>query len=141
MDEKALEAAARAMHSADVEPRRFDKHWIVRPWGEQTPEARTHWTRLAQAAITAYREASGEARDKDRSRAEYGWLVEDSRNHSSGIRYRMWGLMGPEWTNDPNKALRFARREDAEAFARDDEDAWHIVEHMWLTIDTALEGK
>lgn len=66
MDEQALEAAARAMHSADVEPRRFDKHWIVRPWGEQTPEARTHWTRLAQAAITAYLEASGEARDSKR---------------------------------------------------------------------------
>lgn len=76
-----------------------------------------------------------------RSRDEYGWLVEDSRNHPSGIRYRTWGDFGPEWTNDPNKALRFARRQDAEMFARDDEDAWHIVEHMWPAIDAARGGE
>lgn len=93
-----------------------------------------------------YEEAIGDLQDKlaeaeRRSRDEYGWLVEDSRNHPSGVRYRTWGDFGPEWTNDPNKAIRFARRRDAEMFARDDEDAWHIVEHMWPAIDSARGGE
>lgn len=58
-----------------------------------------------------------------RSGAEaVAWVVSDGQD----ARWRMWGDSGPEWTTDREKALRFARRDDAEAFARDDEDAWHI---------------
>lgn len=54
--------------------------------------------------------------------ATLGWVVADGQ----GARWRMWGDSGPEWTADRDKALQFARRSDAEAFARDDEDAWLI---------------
>ncbi len=52
----------------------------------------------------------------------FGWIVADGQ----GERWRMWGDSGPEWTADRSKALRFARRDDAEAFAANDEDAWSI---------------
>lgn len=42
-------------------------------------------------------------------------------------RFRCWGQLGPEWTEDRDAALRFARRQDADAFAAEDEDAWAIV--------------
>lgn len=43
---------------------------------------------------------------------------------------------GPGWTKDLNKALWLARRDDAERYCADDEDAWHIrrvseVRRMW----------
>jgi hypothetical protein len=47
---------------------------------------------------------------------EYGWLVEGSENG-----WASWLVMGPvgfEWTVDSFKALRFSRKEDAEAVAR-----------------------
>jgi hypothetical protein len=52
-----------------------------------------------------------------------GYIVGDG----SGTRFRVWGEMGPDWTTDRTKALRFARREDAEAFAADDIDGWAIL--------------
>lgn len=62
--------------------------------------------------------------------SEIGWLVEDSRNNGL-IKYRTMDQEGIHWTEDVNKAIRFARREDAEMFADGDEDAWHIAEHIW----------
>lgn len=50
------------------------------------------------------------------------WVVANPQ----GDKWRMWGDSGPEWTGDREKALQFARRDDAEAFSRDDEDAWLI---------------
>lgn len=41
---------ARALHRADLEPRRFDPHWIVHEWVEISDEAREYWYRLADAA-------------------------------------------------------------------------------------------
>lgn len=52
-----------------------------------------------------------------------GWVVADA----DGARFRRWGDWGPVWTGDVDAALQFARREDAEAFAADDEDAWKIL--------------
>lgn len=52
-----------------------------------------------------------------------GWIVANGNED----RFRCWGDSGPEWTKDKSKALHFARRKDAEAFARDDEDAWKIL--------------
>nr|WP_180167730.1 hypothetical protein [Stenotrophomonas sp. SbOxS2]NYU00955.1 hypothetical protein [Stenotrophomonas sp. SbOxS2] len=51
-----------------------------------------------------------------------GWVVADGQ----GTRWRKWGDFGPEWTADMDAALQFARRTDAEAFAKEDEDAWLI---------------
>ena len=42
---------ARALHRADLEPRRFDPHWIVHEWDEISDEAREYWYRLADAAL------------------------------------------------------------------------------------------
>lgn len=61
---------------------------------------------------------------------EFGWLVENGKS-APDTRYRMMDELGIQWTDDPNKALRFARRVDAEGFAAGDEDAWRIVEHAW----------
>lgn len=73
-----------------------------------------------------------------------GWVVADGQ----GSRWRKWGDFGPEWTTDRDAALHFARRTDAEAFAKEDEDAWliqsivmptkaldrhHCVPPMWLS--------
>jgi len=51
-----------------------------------------------------------------------GFVIGDGQ----GKRWRCWGESGPEWTTDRDAALRFSRREDAEAVARNDEDAWQI---------------
>lgn len=52
------------------------------------------------------------------------WLVGDI----DGLRFRSWDLIGINWTKDPAEAIQFYRREDAEAFATDDEDAWKVVQ-------------
>lgn len=50
------------------------------------------------------------------------WVIANGQ----GRRWRCWGDSGPEWTADRDAALHFARRSDAEAVAREDEDAWLI---------------
>lgn len=42
---------ARALHRADIEPRRFDRDWIVHEWDEISDEAREYWYRLADALL------------------------------------------------------------------------------------------
>lgn len=71
----------------------------------------------------AVREAADEA---------VGWLIE--LNHTTGPEWFEL-LPGCEhgWTKDSNKALRFARKEDAEAYIND--VGWTeavATEHMWL---------
>ena len=60
---------------------------------------------------------------------ETAWLVE--RGDSGPPRYRTMEQGSIVWTDDVNKALRFARRQDAEMFCADDADAWRVAEHMW----------
>lgn len=62
---------------------------------------------------------------------ELGWLVEDAGSGPQP-RYRTIEQGMPVWTTDPNKAIRFARRSDAEMFCAEDEDAWRVTEHMWI---------
>lgn len=62
---------------------------------------------------------------------QYGWLAE-----LKGVSPR-WAFLNPmdydeHWTTDASKALRFARREDAQAFI--DHSGWTAVfptEHVW----------
>lgn len=54
--------------------------------------------------------------------SEDGYVIADGERK----RFRAWDA-GPVWTNDLDAALWFARQGDAEVFAKDDEDAWHIV--------------
>lgn len=59
---------------------------------------------------------------------EYSWLVENGAQ-GDALRYRWMDEMGIHWTADPQQALRFSRRADAESFAAGDEDAWCIRQH------------
>jgi hypothetical protein len=43
--------------------------------------------------------------------------------------FMKWGDSGPEWTKDREEAIRFARRDDAEAVAAESEKAWKIFPH------------
>lgn len=64
---------------------------------------------------------------------QYGWLIENGSNTQTMYRCINNDTgMSIEWTPDANKALRFARREDAQAFAYHDEDAARIAEHAWI---------
>lgn len=65
-----------------------------------------------------------------------GWVIADGQ----GARWRCWGDSGPEWTPDRDRALQFARRDDAEAFARDDEDSWLIHPVTMLAAAPAARG-
>lgn len=63
---------------------------------------------------------------------ETGWLIENGGAAQTLYRCINNDMgMSIEWTPDPDKALRFARKEDAQAFAYHDEDAVRIAEHMW----------
>jgi hypothetical protein len=43
-------------------------------------------------------------------------------------KFRCWGDFGPAWTEQRQSGLHFARRRDAVAFAKEDEDAWYILQ-------------
>lgn len=72
----------------------------------------------------------------ERTPAEAGWLIEWPATKLLPLR---WYTPGEPYTFDANKALRFARAEDAEAFLRRGErfsmaaDA-KAVEHSWVAI-------
>lgn len=66
------------------------------------------------------------------SKDELAWLVE----RNSPAEYAYMDDCGIQWTSDPNKAMRFARRDDAEMFAAGSEDALRICEHMWCSPPT-----
>lgn len=53
---------------------------------------------------------------------EAGWIVGDS----AGRKWRAWTELGPEWTEDRERATRYARRVDAEQVHAADEDAWRV---------------
>lgn len=63
-------------------------------------------------------------------RGESGWLVENGED-APQIMYRTIEQGLPVWTADPNKAIRFARRADAEMFCAEDNEAWRVAEHIW----------
>jgi len=46
--------------------------------------------------------------------------------NGDGSKYRTMVQGMPEWTSDVSKAIHFARRQDAEMFCEEDEDAWHV---------------
>lgn len=60
---------------------------------------------------------------------EQGWLLE--KMHEGNVHYISADYV-LRWTDDPNKALRLARREDAEALTTIVEDCEKIAEHEWV---------
>jgi hypothetical protein len=65
--------------------------------------------------------AQQRAEAAERSLETQGWVISDGQDK----QYRTFENSYCEWST-LDKAIRFARREDAEAFAAEDEDAWHI---------------
>lgn len=51
--DERIEAMTRAMHAADVEPRKFDPHWTVRDFDELNCIGNGWWHRMATAALAA----------------------------------------------------------------------------------------
>jgi hypothetical protein len=67
---------------------------------------------------------------------ETGWLIEGVMPDGSPgwlTLKPLEALLGIVLTKDSNKALRFARREDAEAYfaCHIDDGPFHITEHQW----------
>jgi hypothetical protein len=61
---------------------------------------------------------------------ELAWVVVTYEN--SNIKYRTMDSAGIDWTDDPNEAIRFSRRDDAEMFAAGDEFSdLRIEQHKW----------
>lgn len=60
---------------------------------------------------------------------EHGWLLEQRKDGKIlwlMLEHGMW-----DWTEDSLKALRFARRQDADAMADIISDADAVTEHQW----------
>ena len=70
---------------------------------------------------------------------ETGWLLEKQDKGANWFIGVINGML--EWTTDPNKALRLARRDDAEAIATICEDAEKISEHLWPDMTTPNCGR
>jgi hypothetical protein len=64
----------------------------------------------------------------DQMKDEVGWLLENGEVTPQYIGVIDGAL---RWTDDNLKALRLARRADAEALAEIVDDCWRIVEHTW----------
>jgi hypothetical protein len=64
---------------------------------------------------------------------ETAWLVE-KEIEPAGVPYLTVEAGILNWTTDPNKALRFARRADADKICEIVEDADRVTEHMWPAI-------
>ena len=75
--------------------------------------------------LFALAEPAGEVEPVD------GWIV----GNGDGTKWRTWVDGMPGWTDDRSAAIRFARREDAEAVHAEDEDAWKVEQaqvHDWF---------
>ena len=68
-----------------------------------------------------------------------GWVIANGQ----GNRWRcVWKWeTNAEWTDDISKAIKFATRNDAEAFSADDEDAWLIQEVPIPAIETTPDPR
>jgi hypothetical protein len=66
----------------------------------------------------------------DNQMDETAWLVELQDN---GAKWAGFVDGKPEWTTDPNRALRFARKEDADNFKAFWCETAISSEHMWMS--------
>lgn len=80
-------------------------------------------------------------------KTEFAWLIETDGPHYIGVS-NLGGTYRFEWTRDANKAVRFARKADADLTAdalREGQpklfdfpthQAWRLVEHGWDVFET-----
>lgn len=83
------------------------------------PGSRAH--AALEWAITALQAATPEAKGAEGG-GRSGWIV----GNGSDTRWRSWDQGCSIWVDAPEKATRYARREDAEIVHAEDEDAWCI---------------
>ncbi len=62
-------------------------------------------------------------------KVESGWLLEQRKDGK--ILWLMLELGMWDWTEDSLKALRFARKQDADAMSDIISDAEYVTEHQW----------
>jgi hypothetical protein len=91
-----------------------------------------HRRLLATMILSALTQREREVRAEERE-CESAWLVEKGPQGIGQVLYICANYM-LEWTDDPNKALRLARREDADAICSIVEDADRVAEHEWPVI-------
>lgn len=87
---------------------------IYSPKYEDDPKLAVHDVIARNVAVERTRLALAEG--------EKGWIV----GSGDGKRWRTWKDGWSDWTDDRDQAVRYARREDAEAVHAEDEDAWTI---------------
>ena len=75
----------------------------------------------AQDRLNSIRERLAALRTADAEPG--GWIV----GNAKGDRWRTWESGMPDWTDDREKAIRYARREDAEMAHAEDDDAWKVM--------------
>lgn len=79
------------------------------------------------------------ATEQGAPQGEQGWLLEKGP-HKGCVWYISVDQM-LTWTDDPSKALRLARREDAEALTNIVEDCERIIQHAWPAPPDAVAKK
>ncbi|MBS0368968.1 MAG: hypothetical protein JSS57_07195, partial [Proteobacteria bacterium] len=94
------------------------------------------WGDIANDLLTASAALRAGGWREDMENGRHGFIVSSADEK----RFRFWDAMGPTWTTDRVRALRFARRIDAERFAAEDEDAWKILEVVPSAPHTDKEG-
>lgn len=92
-------------------------------------------TSIEQGFMAINRSIFNPARlDIDDLTVEGGWLIEDADSPAYAPAYFAGGPAGPAFTPDHSKAMRFARKDDAEAFALMSSgtlDGVRIAFHEW----------
>ena len=112
------------------------------------PYMHWHWRAAINELIAARKEIEHltgrlaeleKERDQRKDRRDSGWLIENGKAGHE-LRYRTMEQGFTAWTEDHQKAIRFARREDAEMFCAEDMEAWRIAEHVWLAASSSSAG-
>lgn len=101
--------------------------------GQQQTKTHIKAAIAAIPAVAASQTADPVINAGSRQRVVTGWVIANGQNN----RWRcVWKWeTNAEWTDDISKALKFATRDDAEAFSADDEDAWLIQEVPIAALD------
>lgn len=115
-------------------------------WALQSTEQQKHdafeWLRKAaldgnehaSIAVLEWTALKTRAAPPPGERRESGWLVEHAVHPRLYRYFDETGCVG--WTNDPERALRFARRTDAASFSATDSETNAVVEHVFVTPPT-----
>lgn len=108
-----------------------DEEWLAKTraelWAARSDDARIH---------IAFAEALGRLDAATRRPcAHHAFVIKNGFD----THYRTIDQCGITWTTDAAKALHFARREDAERFCAEDEDAW-IIREVGMAAACAHQG-